>query len=297
MRGVGQSRLFWQGVLVLGYVLWAAIGGGCAAVDGYPKRLEYADQYIAEVGSFASPAAVLQYNSAADVTTATLLRNNTVTARIFSIDANFHQFVRDLTTQQNISTVGVDWAAIGLASAGAVVASSQTKTILAAIAGGILGAKASVDKDIFYNKTIPALITLMEAQRKIVLAQIYVGLKKPATDYTMYQALSDLDAYYNAGTINGAIVGLTTTAGVSSQEGSSQIAAVLTANFAPDDNAIKAKLRNFWKPDGTINSENQDKLRAWMKANGVDPGSISFFIYADKYVTKRKSAVADLKIQ
>jgi hypothetical protein len=160
MRGVGELRRGWRVVVDLLTAGLAFAASGCASIDGYPNRLEYAQQYVAEVGPFAAPEAVLRYNALTDVTAATLLRNNTVTARIFSIDANFHQFVRDLTTQQNLSAVGVDWAAIGLASPGAVVGSAQTKAILAAISAGILGAKASVDKDVFYNKTIPALITL-----------------------------------------------------------------------------------------------------------------------------------------
>jgi outer membrane murein-binding lipoprotein Lpp len=293
MRGVGELRHRWQALSVI--ALAVMLLSGCASIEGYPNRLEYAAQYVAEVGPYAAPDAVLRYNATTDLTSATLLRNNIVTARIFSIDANFHQFVRDLTTQQNLSSVGIDWAAIGLASAGAVVGSSQTKAILAAISAGLLGAKASVDKDVFYNKTIPALITLMEGQRKIVLAQIYVGLRKGAADYTLYQALADLDSYYNAGTINGALVGLTVTAGASSQAGSDQIAAVLSSNFSVDDSS--QKLRKFWKPDGTINIENQTKLKNWMKANGVDPGSISFFIYSDMYAAKRSKAVSDLKIQ
>jgi hypothetical protein len=293
MRRVGELRHRWQALSVI--ALAVMLLSGCASIEGYPNRLEYAAQYVAEVGPYAAPEAVLRYNATTDLTSATLLRNNIVTARIFSIDANFHQFVRDLTTQQNLSSVGIDWAAIGLASAGAVVGSSQTKAILAAISAGLLGAKASVDKDVFYNKTIPALITLMEGQRKIVLAQIYVGLRKGAADYTLYQALADLDSYYNAGTINGALVGLTVTAGASSQAGSDQIAAVLSSNFSVDDSS--QKLRKFWKPDGTINIENQTKLKNWMKANGVDPGSVSFFIYSDVYAAKRSKAVSDLKIQ
>jgi hypothetical protein len=295
MRGVRGLRRLWQTGLGLVAAGAAVLLSGCASVDGYPNRLEYSEQYVAEVGPYASPDAVLRYNATTDIATATLLRNNTVTARIFSIDANFHQFVRDLTTQQNLSTVGVDWAAIGLASAGAVVGSSQTKAILAAISAGLLGAKASVDKDVFYNKTIPALITLMEGQRKIVLAQIYVGLKKSVTEYTLYQALADLDAYYNAGTINGALVGLTVTAGETSQVGSDQIAAVLTSSYSYDDSS--QILRKFWKPDGTINTENQTKLKNWMKANGVDPGSITYFIYSEAFSAKRAKAVSDLKIK
>ncbi|RYH29884.1 MAG: hypothetical protein EON54_22185, partial [Alcaligenaceae bacterium] len=236
---------------------------GCVAVEGYPARLEYSAQYVSEVGAFTSPNAILTYNTITDPVAAMQYRNNIITARIFAIDANFHDFVRELTTQQNLSNIGVDWAAIGLASAGAVVGSTQTKAILAAIAAGVLGAKSSVDKDLFYNKTIAALVTIMEGQRKIVLAQIYTGLNKSSGSYTIFQALADLDSYYNAGTINGALVGLTTTAGLSSDAGSVRIAAALSSDFTLDENS--AKLRRFLRPDGKLNSKNQSDLKDWMR--------------------------------
>lgn len=293
MRGVSKvvSVYGWRIAVLFG----ASLVSGCVAVEGYPKRLEYSPQYVAEVGVYASPAALIQYNSITDPSAAALYRNNIVTARIFAIDANFHEFVRQLTTQQNLSNVGVDWAAIGLASAGAVVGSSQTKAILAAISAGILGAKSSVDKDLFYNKTIAALVTLMEGQRKIVLSQIYSGLRKGPGDYTVYQALADLDNYYNAGTINGAFVGLTVSAGASSLDGDSQIAAVLASDFMSDNNS--ELLLKFWKPNGLRNPLNQKAISDWLKLHRPDAGSIRFFINSPLYVKDRADAVAFFKLK
>jgi len=234
--------------------------GGCATFEGYPKRIDVSDQYLEEVGPFVAPSVVRLYANEGDLRRQSALRNNIVTARIYAIDVNFHNFVRDITTQQNLGVIGADWAAIGLATAGVLTGSAGNKTTLAAISAAILGAKASIDKDIFYSKTIPAIVTEMEGQRKLVLAQIYAGLKKSSDEYTLFQALADLDRYYNAGTLNGALVGLTTGAGMKSEEGNTQIAAVLSANYSFDDPA--QKLRKFWKPDGKINSENAAKWPA-----------------------------------
>ena len=267
----------------------------CASVDGYPKRLEYSDQFVDEVGWYASPSAVLQYNATVDVSAQTALRNQIVTARIYAINANYYKFVRDLTGQQNTGNVATDWAAIGLATAGTLAASAQTKAALAALTGGIIGAKSAIDRDVFYNKTIQTIITQMEGQRKIVLSNIYAGLKKSSTDYTLFQALADLDNYYSAGTLNGALVGLTASAGSTSDDGDVQIAAVLTGDFSYDDPA--QKLRKFWKPDGKINAENQTKILTWMRKNKLQIDDITSLIYNSSFAAARAQAVKDLNIQ
>ncbi len=281
-----------------GYCVIALAGlllAGCSTFEGYPKRVDYTEQYIQEVGDYVSPAVVKLYNGERDLARQTGLRNNIVTARIYAIDVNFHYFVRDITSQQNFAAVSADWAAIGLATAGVLTGSAGTKTTLAAISAAILGGKAVIDKDIFYSKTIPTIITEMEAQRKIVLVQIYTGLKKNADNYTLYQALADLDRYYNAGTLNGALIGLTTGAGAKSEAADDRIATVLSGNYTFDD--ASQKLQKFWKPDGKkADTENTKKLRAWMAGNGLNGESITFFINSDVYAAKRAKAVKDLRL-
>ena len=45
----------------------------------------------------------------------------------------------------------------------------------------------------------------MDATRRTVLAKISEGLAKPDGDYPLVAALSDLQDYYIAGTLNGAL--------------------------------------------------------------------------------------------
>jgi hypothetical protein len=178
---------------------------------------------------------------------------------------------------------------------GVLAASAQSKAILAGLTGAIIGAKSAVDRDIFYNKTIITIVTEMEAQRKIVLSNIYIGMKKVPAEYTIFQALADLDNYYSAGTVNGALAGLTASAGNKSQDGDVQIASVLSADFSFDDAA--QKLRRFWKPDGKINAENQKKILAWMRTNRLNIDDITTFIYNSALTAVRTKAVQDLNIQ
>ena len=284
---------------------WLAAGvlcnlAACASIDGYPIRIGDSDQYVKEVNSFVSPTAILDYNAGvgqnASPAQLVTVRNNIVTARIYAIDVNYHKFVRDLTAQQNIGAVGSDWIVLALAGAGATAGTAATKATLAAISGGVTGARAAVSKDVFYNNALPTVITQMEAQRKTVLAQIYAGLQKSVADYTIYQALADLDNYYNAGTLNGALVGLSTSAGANSQAGDQLIAATLAISYSYDTPA--QALRKFWMPDGkTVNSANAAAIRAWMKSNNLDTASIPALIYGDKYAAQRAKAVKDLNLQ
>lgn len=55
-------------------------------------------------------------------------------------------------------------------------------------------------------------------------------------------------------------------------------------------------LRKYWKPDGTINRLNEQRLKEWLKANGLIPDSITFFLRNEFLTDARKRAVTDLKL-
>src|SRR5437899_1909788 len=89
---------------------------------------------------------------------------------------------------------------------------------LAASSAGIIGVKGAIDADLFYQKTMPALVAQMDAQRRTVLANILQGLSQGLDLYPLQQGLRDVDSYYAAGTIPGAISGVVTDAGAKSEE-------------------------------------------------------------------------------
>jgi hypothetical protein len=271
---------------------------GCASVEGYPKRVEDSQQYVTEVDGFVSPTVILKYNADVinpppGVSPAQLMveRNTIVTARIYAIDVNYHNFVRDLTTQQNVGNVGTDWVVLALSGIGATAGSAAAKAALAAASGGVVGARAAVNKDVYFNNTVTTLITTMEGQRKTVLATIYTGLQKGVADYTIYQAMADLDDYYNAGTINGALIQLANAASEKLQTGNAQVTNALTVNFQND--AASQKLLAYWMPGGTVNSANQTKILSWMSTNNF-AASIVALVNGKQFASQRAKAVKDL---
>lgn len=53
-------------------------------------------------------------------------------------------------------------------------------------------------------------------------------------------------------------------------------------------------LREFWKSDGVVNRQNEFRLKQWLRANGIDPESITFFLRNEIFAEARKNAVAEL---
>lgn len=83
---------------------------------------------------------------------------------------------------------------------GAPEPSFDIKTDLAAAAAGLGGAKQTIEKDFYYEKSMDALVGTMNARRKEVLVAILRGLNTPSVEqYPFELALTRLHEYYMAG--------------------------------------------------------------------------------------------------
>jgi hypothetical protein len=169
-------------------------------------------------------------------------------------------------------------AAVGLGAATAVVGGATSKAILGAISGGIIGAKGIMDKDIFYSKTMPALLSQMEAQRKTQLVKIRSGLQRPVDEYPLSEALIDIEEYYKAGSIPAAVQGIIEQSGATGKEATDQLKMLVTAS-ALDVETIADIRKSFnklylqWKSgpdsvDGKTALANAKKI-----LNILEPGS------------------------
>jgi hypothetical protein len=142
-------------------------------------------------------------------------RDKFIMARLTMMNIRYIQFIRESTAERQLLDSAVDILGIGLNVAGVSFDSASTKTALAAAAAGVSGSKATIDKNFYFEETIPALVAAMNAQRKKVLAGILEGMALPdVNDYPFEQAVTDLHSYYFAGTFIGAIHVIQTDAGV-----------------------------------------------------------------------------------
>lgn len=151
-------------------------------------------------------------------------RNRFISGRLVQIDLRYLQFIRALTSDKQQLDSATDIANLTLNLAGTLVGGVRAKANLAAAAAGIGGAKTIVDKDYYFEKSIDALVATMNAKRKEVLVGILTGLASPAIEqYPFERALTDLNLYYLAGTLNGAIRFIHTEAAQKEQRSDAEI--------------------------------------------------------------------------
>jgi len=149
------------------------------------------------------------------------MRNQILTARMYTADLQYHHYEARLTREMQNEGLLATATSLGLTTAATLVSPAQTKTILAGIATAVTGLdKAYVEKELLSN-AMQALQTQMRADRKTQAAVIYAKMFKdinsstriitPIVEYTLPMALSDVDSYYQAGTIASALIGLSKT--------------------------------------------------------------------------------------
>jgi uncharacterized membrane protein YiaA len=184
---------------------------GCKTIGngGAPEPAFDIDADLKALSSqFSSSTSVSSYyaQAAAGGTAAVTARNRFITGRLVQIDLQYIQFIRSLTSdKQRLDTAG-DLLNLTLNVAGTLTGGERAKANLAAAATALNGTKTTVDKQYFYEKSMDALVGTMNAKRKTVLVGILTGLAtKTVEEYPFELALTQLNEYYMAGTLNGAI--------------------------------------------------------------------------------------------
>jgi hypothetical protein len=205
MHIIHRGRLLGRVVAGLAISAWCGLLIGCAPLVGYPKDPENTEATLAALAPYFNGIAETDYLATADVTLRTGKRNGIVLVRMRAYDIEFSDFERSLYGEGNEATLGSDLVGLILGGLTATTGNAATKAALGAASAGVIGAKAAIDKDLYYQKTIPALLAQMEADRLSALLPITAGLKLPDANYPLMQAYIDLDAYKNAGSIPAAI--------------------------------------------------------------------------------------------
>ena len=209
MRHLGQRSLFalTNALLISG----AALLQGCASLQGAP---EWPTAQSLEKDDPLYYTFMTRFYAADTSESRALIRNQFIEVRSALINLNFNQFKKDMFAQRGGAAVGVDFVTMLLGGVAASVADKGVKTGAGALTTVVVGSKASLDKNVFYDRTLPVLLTQMEAKRAQVRERILAGMSADPALYPLMQASSDLEAYFDAGTISGALTEVTAQAGV-----------------------------------------------------------------------------------
>lgn len=186
-----------------GVAFLALAAAGCSTMRGTPERYQRTDAIVQAIDLTPEEVAALP------VTTDALERNRIQNKSVAVIDLRFHAFVRDLAANRADASAAAAGTTLGAATAGAFVDSVAAKTNYALVAAGVIGAFGILDKNYFYEKTVPALVAAMRAARANVLLRMREGQAETLENYNGAAALQDLEDYYAAGTLLAAIADIT----------------------------------------------------------------------------------------
>jgi hypothetical protein len=211
-------------IIVFGILVLCLLGTGCAALKGYPETSSDPNAELAILAKYYQPDFVQKCIDKQDPTEQRKCRNEIVNGRIRAIDLHFNAFLKKLFKEGVSSNIAVDWAVIALSAAGAVAGGETTKAVLSATSGGLVGAKGSFDKNAYFEKTMPVILLRMTAERKKVLATLREGMaRENIEEYPLQRALIDVEDYYSAGTIPGAMMAVAEDAGKTAQKADEKI--------------------------------------------------------------------------
>ena len=165
-------------------------------------------------------------------------------------------------------SVAFDVLDLGLTSTVPIVNGARGKSILGALATGFKGSRLSVDKNVFNEQTTGAILSAMDAcvlRQRGVLAK---ARSRPADQYLVYDAYSDLVQLYGCTTLAGAVRELVETQAVSTRL-ERDIAAKGNVTIAPVSVAELTSFSDVSKAFAGSVGEDKKKAVAFLEGMGV----------------------------
>jgi len=199
------GKVVWTGihnrlrVLVIGLLLPL---GACASFDGHPRPV--VEPIVVKDEYHVAQALTAYYALPADGAQRTEYRDKIIGIYMDAAESRYQEFRRLLSREIKGSNFGLGTGALVLATA-ASVAAERAANILSAGAAALTGAKTGLAKEVYFEKTLPALIAGMEASRTRVRTNILLRMQKPAAEYSLPEAFMDLNSYETAASLDSAI--------------------------------------------------------------------------------------------
>ena len=271
-------------------VAWCGVLAACAPLLGYPRDPEDTDATLTRLTPYFDGTAEADYLTTTDAPLRAAKRNQIVLARMRAYDIEFSSFERHLYGEGNEVTLGSDLVGLILGGLTATTGNAATKAALGAASAAVIGAKAAIDKDLYYQKTIPALLAQMEADRLKAALPITAGIRLSDAEYPLMQAYIDLNAYKNAGSIPAAINQINKDAG----NAKDALQALRSTPFLEDTSS--QRLRAYIWPSGISNAPDQghlSRLRQWMSTHSPDV-PVAVLLNSASLADRRRQAIVDL---
>jgi hypothetical protein len=291
MRGIVQAvgRPF---SLILTLLL-----SGCASLQGYAREPESPKLLSDQRTMFFGADADTGYYAATTASERKRLRDLLIYGKMKVIENDFDDLERALNGTGNSISLFGDLTVLGLNSIGAVTGTAHTKAALAAASGGIVGAQGAVSKDLYYQRTLPAILSQMEASRERVRAEIIASMKKSDADYPLPAAEIDLRHLIRAGSVPTSISQITHDANQDQRNSERLIEQARNIVFSASDSSEKI---NAWLDSDAPANAHFKAFAEWLKAQPekdvLSNVPVESVVDDDLYEAVRARALADPKL-
>ena len=148
---------------------------------------------------------------------AKLARNRLIAIGREQVDAMFYGFIKKDRKRRAVIQFILDFLEIGAAAAIGITNGERGKTIIAEGLGALQATRTSLNKN-FQLLERQILINKMAADRASIMADILNKRDLEASQYSWEDARADLRAYRNAGTIEGALINLSSDVGAQKED-------------------------------------------------------------------------------
>lgn len=132
-------------------------------------------------------------------------RNKVVNDLLFLINFYYDQYELSWYASSTGMNFAGDVAILGLNLASTAVGGAEIKSILSAIAAGIGGVKIAGQRDFFRNQDVGLIVQRMRSLRSRALTTLKSKMRLSIENYPLEESLLDLQSYFQAGTVLGAI--------------------------------------------------------------------------------------------
>lgn len=265
--------------IAISTLLLAALLGGCFSIPSQDKpKVIVPDKKTGQYTYESLEADVRAYNNCFDaagqLTNATLarqLRDRMIFGIRSEIDAWYLQLEEDMFEQRASFNTWADFLELGMAGAIGIVHGKADKTVLAAILSTGKGTRLSYDKNWFREKTTEVLITAMRAERTKALTAINGKMQNSTvTQYSFAEARADLIGYFQAGTLQGALIALSTDTGQKAAVAKNALDAQTKKRIDLLEPASDAAIKSVTALTKELKDMKEDRARKILKALTVE---------------------------
>lgn len=219
--------------------------GACDSFRGAQQSIDPPATSVAAAQQYPIDKAITAFSSAnpdeRGGMTPEQYRDKVVRLRLIAINARYKEFVQELHGAKAGVGLGADVATLVLGGVGTFVAGEATKSVLAAATAVIAGTRVSIDKNLFYDQTLPAIVSQMDTERAKQKLVIEKGMVQPATVYSLGNALSDLSELERLGSIDVAIKKITGNATEQAKEAEDSLRAFIVSRNVDDQKYVASE--------------------------------------------------------